>query len=118
MKCFKHSTDAVAVCVYCGRATCKDCIISLTAPQVVCSHECAAALANDAKAVQLLLYKSTQSTKASAFYCYLTSALSGAAAITAWFMLPSPFLILFTGGCAAVLLASGVWYSLASRKQS
>jgi hypothetical protein len=25
-------------------------------------------------------------------------------------MLPSPFLILFTAGCAVVLLASGIWY--------
>jgi hypothetical protein len=118
MKCFNHSTDAVAVCAYCGRAMCKECILSPTAPQLVCSTNCATALAQDAKAVRLLLDKSTQTTKASAFYCYLTSALSAGAAVTAWFMLPSPFLILFTAACAVVLLASGVWYTVASSNQS
>jgi hypothetical protein len=33
-------------------------------------------------------------------------------------MLPSPFLILFTGACAVVLLASGIWYGRGAKKHS
>jgi hypothetical protein len=63
-----------------------------------------------------LLQKSVQSLRASAFYCYLCGGLSAAAAVVAWFMLPSSFLILFTSACAVVLIASGTWYTLASRR--
>jgi hypothetical protein len=117
MRCFKHATDAIAVCSYCGRAVCLDCVTSPNASRIVCSAECAAGLAENERALQTLLQKSVQSLKASAFYCYLCGGLSAAAAVVAWFMLPSSFLILFTGACAIVLFASGFWYTLASQKQ-
>lgn len=118
MKCFKHMTDAIAVCSYCGRAMCADCITSLAAARMVCSAECATSLAQNERALQSLLQKSVQSLKASAFYCYLCGGLSAGAAVVAWFMLPSSFLILFTGACAVVLFACGIWYTLVSRKQN
>jgi len=68
--------------------------------------------------MQLVLQRSAQSARASAFYCYVTAGLSAAAAVVAWFMLPSPFLILFTAGCALVLLISGIWHGRAARKQN
>jgi hypothetical protein len=67
--------------------------------------------------MQRILQQGAQSAKASAFYCYLCGGLSAAAGVVAWFMLPSPFLMLFTGGCALVLMASGVWYSRIARGQ-
>jgi len=119
MKCFKHNTvDAVAVCTYCGRALCADCVPSQTAARIACSTRCEAALLHSEEAVKLLLHKSVQSAKASAFYCYLTAGLSAAAAVAAWFMLPSPFLIYFTGACALVLFAAGYWYGRVARKQT
>jgi hypothetical protein len=118
MKCFKHKTDAVAVCAYCGRAMCEACVISSSAPRMTCSTDCASALARDERAMQSILQKSVQSLKASAFYCYLCGGLSAAAAVVAWFMLPSPFLIFFTGACAIALIAAGVWYTVISRKQN
>ena len=84
---------------------------------MVCSADCATALVREEQGMQSILQKSVQSLKASAFYCYLCGGLSAGAAIVAWFMLPSPFLILFTGACAVVLFASGIWYTLVSRKQ-
>jgi hypothetical protein len=117
MKCFKHnSIDAVAVCAYCGRALCPDCVPPPSTGRIACSTECAAALTTNVNALQLLLDKSAQSAQASAFYCYLTSALSAGAAVAAWFMLPSPFLICFTGACALVLFAAGWWYGRVARK--
>ena len=119
MKCFKHNTsDAVAVCVYCGRALCPDCVPAPNAARVVCSTECGSNLAREGKTLQMLVDKSAQSARASAFYCYLTSGLSAAAAVAAWFMLPSPFLIYFTGACALVLAAAGFWYGRVARKHA
>jgi len=77
---------------------------------MVCSSPCADALARNENVMQTLLQRGAQSAKASAFYCYLCGGLSAIAAVVAWFMLPSTFLILFTAGCALVLLLSGFWY--------
>jgi hypothetical protein len=118
MNCFKHSTEAVAVCAYCGRGVCGECITLPNAPRIVCSTDCAAALTRDDRAMQLILEKSVQSLKASAVYCYLSGGLSAAAAVLAWFMLPSPFLIFFTGACAVALIASGIWYTRIAKKQT
>lgn len=111
MKCLKHTgKDAVAVCAYCGRAVCSECISVPNAARIVCSDTCAQALARSDHALEAILNQSLRSARASAFYCYLCAALSAGAAVVAWFMLPSMFLILFTGGCAVVLLLSGIWY--------
>lgn len=118
MKCFqRNAAEAVAVCADCGKAICRDCIASPTAARMVCSNAGASALAREGKVIQMLLDKSAQNERASAFYCYLTAALSAAAAIAAWFILPSPFLIYFTGGCAVVLAAAGFWYGRGARQQ-
>ena len=118
MKCFEHSAiDAVAVCAYCGKALCADCAKRESSKRMACSSECATALAKEDSALYLLVQKSSQSLKANALYCYLSGGLSAAAAVGAWYMLPSPFLIYFTAACAIVLIASGAWYSFSARKQ-
>jgi hypothetical protein len=83
---------------------------------MVCSGECGEALSRGERGMELILRNSMQSAQASAFYCYLCGALSAGAAVAAWRMLPSPFLIWFTAGCAVALIASGVWYSRIARK--
>jgi hypothetical protein len=84
---------------------------------MVCSTACADALARAQAAVQTLFQQGRRNAQASALYCFLGAILSGTGAIVAWYMLPSPFLIIFTGGCALVLLLSGVWYARAAGKQ-
>ncbi|HLH57212.1 MAG TPA: hypothetical protein VKY92_26770 [Verrucomicrobiae bacterium] len=117
MKCFKHNAaEAVAVCAYCGRALCVECAGKPATSRAACSEACANALEKTEHAIHSILQQSMRSAQASAFYCYLCAGLSGAAAVVAWFMLPSPFLILFTGGCAVVLIISGLWYGRAARK--
>lgn len=118
MKCFKHPNDAVGVCSYCGRAMCNECVTLPKAPRLTCSVECLGALARSDGIMQVLLDKSAQTARASAFYCYLTAGLSAAGAVAAWFLLPSPFLICFTGGCALVMFASGIWYSRTAKRTS
>lgn len=116
MKCFKHTKEAIAICPYCGRALCSDCIPSPQATRLVCSDACSSALERNERTLQRLLDKSAQTSRASAFYCYLCGGLSAAAAVVAWFMLPSPFLILFTGATAVVLIVSGFWYGRGSKR--
>jgi hypothetical protein len=69
------------------------------------------------QAMELILQKSVQSARASAFYSYLCGGLSLAGAVGAWFYLPVPFLVWFTAGCSLVFVASGFWYSRIARKQ-
>jgi hypothetical protein len=119
MKCLKHdSVDAVAVCAYCGRALCRQCILNAEAPRLACSSACAEAMSRGEKALEAILQQNARSAQASAFYCYLCGGLSATAAVVAWFLLPSTFLILFTAGAALVLLLSGIWYSQAARKRN
>jgi hypothetical protein len=118
VKCAEHQAEAIGICAYCGRALCAACAKPSESRRLVCSPECAAALARDDQAMQLLLRKATQSAQASAFYCYLCGALSLGAGIAAHFLLPLPFLVYFTVACGVVFVLSGAWYSWTARKQS
>src|SRR5471030_2803152 len=116
MKCLTHNSEAVGICAYCGRALCADCAKPGTAERMTCSDNCATALARNDQALQLILQKSLQSARASAFYSYLCGGLSAAGAVGAYFYLPVPFLIWFTTGCSVVCIASGIWYGRIARK--
>jgi hypothetical protein len=118
MKCQAHQTEAIAVCAYCGRALCADCAKPSVTQRMVCSDHCAASLTSDDRAMELVLQKSLQSARASAFYSYLCGGLSAAAAVGAYFCLPSPFLIYFTAGCSVVFIASGIWFGRIAKKQN
>lgn len=118
MKCPAHQSEATGMCAYCGRAMCAECGKFAAGQRFVCSEPCAAAMARADAAVELLLRKSLQTARASAFYSYLCGGLSAAGAVGAWFYLPAPFLIWFTAGCSVVFVASGVWYSRIARKQN
>jgi len=116
MKCSPHQAEASAVCAYCGRALCSECAKPSATQRVVCSEMCDAALTRTDLALQLILQKSLQSARASAFYSYLCGGLSAAGAVGAWFYLPVPFLVWFTAGCSVVFIASGIWYGRIARK--
>jgi hypothetical protein len=85
---------------------------------MVCSSDCGTALTRAHQAMHMILQRSVQSARANAFYCYVSGGRSAAAAVVAWFMLPSPFLILFTGACAVVLTASGIWCGRCAKRQT
>ncbi len=85
---------------------------------MVCSEKCDAALTRNDRALELILQKSLQSARASAFYSYLCGGLSAAGAVGAYFYLPVPFLVWFTAGCSVVFIASGIWYGRIARKNS
>lgn len=116
MKCTAHNSEAVAVCAWCGRALCPVCARPSPSQRMVCSDDCAAALTREAHAINLILHKSLQNSRASAFYSYLCGALSAGGAVGAWFYFQVPFLIWFCAGCAVVFAASGTWYAWIARK--
>ena len=116
MKCPAHNAEAIGVCAWCGRAMCAVCGKSSETRRMVCSDDCAAALAREAKAMESILQKSLQNAGASAFYSFLCSALSAAGAVGASFYLQVPFLIWFCAGCAVVFAASGFWFARIARK--
>jgi hypothetical protein len=96
--------------MYCGRALCPACIASPGAGRLVCSGECRTALERNERVMQLLLDTSVQNASASAVYFYLCGGLSAGAAVAAWFVLPSPFLICFTAACALVCFTAGFFH--------
>ena len=118
MKCAAHSSEAIAVCAYCGRALCVECAKASAMQRMVCSDHCAAALTRNDQALELILQKSLQTARASAFYSYLCGGLSAAGAVGAYFYLPVPFLVCFTAGCSLVFLAAGIWYGRIARKNN
>lgn len=118
MHCLKHAARAIGICSYCGRALCRDCVTLPPTARLVCSAECDKALGREVITIQLLLDKNAQNARASAFYCYLTAGLSAASSVAAWYLLPSPFLISFTGACALVLSIAGFWYGRVARQSN
>ena len=116
MKCSAHHAEAVAVCSWCGKALCPDCAKPSASQRMICSDACAAALDRQTKALDLVLQKSLQSTRASAFYYFLCALLTAAGGVGAWYYLPSPFLIWFCAGASVVFIASGAWYLWIARK--
>lgn len=118
MKCAVHQNEAVGVCAYCGRGLCASCVKPAVTNRLVCSENCSAALTQADRALAMILQKSFQSARASAFYSYLCGGLSAAGAVGAYYYLPVPFLVWFTAGCSLVFLASGCWYSRIAKKQA
>jgi predicted nucleic acid-binding Zn ribbon protein len=117
MKCTAHHSEAVAICAYCGRAVCADCVKPSPTNRAVCSENCSAALERGDKAMEMILQKSFQTARASAFYSYLCGGLSAAGAVAAHFYLPVTFLVWFTAGCSVVFIASGIWYGRIAKQQ-
>ena len=117
VKCAEHQVEAIGICAYCGRAVCARCTRPSEMTRLVCSADCAAALYRNDQALLLLLQKSVQNARASAFYCYLCGALSLGAAVAAHFILPLPFLVYFAAASGIVFVVSGIWYGWTAKKQ-
>lgn len=115
MKCATHNSEAVGVCVHCGRALCAVCAPPVSAQRLTCSENCATALAQNEKALAALLQKHQQSARINAFFYLLCGALSIAGAVGANYYLPSPFLIWFCAGCGAVFTVAGIWLARSAR---
>ncbi|MGO8699705.1 MAG: hypothetical protein ACLQVY_18550 [Limisphaerales bacterium] len=116
MRCLRHDLEAVGVCAWCGRALCRQCADVAAASRLSCAEGCASALARQERAAELLMEKSVQTARANSVNYYLCGILSAGATVAAWFWLPSPLLMWFTGASAAALIFSGAWLGRVARK--
>jgi len=116
MKCAAHQGEAVGVCAWCGRAVCAVCGKPSESRRLVCSDDCSSALARESRAMDLILRKSVQSARASAFYSFLCGALSAGGAVGAWHYMFPAFLIWFCAGCSVVFFASGLVFAAIARR--
>ncbi len=117
MKCPTHNSEAIGICAYCGRAICEKCA-KPSGRRLTCLTGCAEALARNEQALELILQKSLQNARASAYYYYLCAAACAAGSVGAWHYLPAPFLVWFMAGCSGVFVITGLWYGYLARKQS
>src|SRR5947207_14342713 len=81
MKCEAHSSEATAVCTYCGRALCPQCASATSSPRISCSEACADALLQADRAINLVLTKHIQGARITAYYLYILGAIFVAVAI-------------------------------------
>lgn len=116
MKCPRHEVEAIGVCAWCGRALCPQCAGASAVSRLACAEGCAAALARQERALESLVEKSVQTARANSVNYYLCGVLSAGATVAAWFWLPSPLLMWFTGATAVALIFSGVWLGRVARK--
>src|SRR5438046_10554486 len=88
MKCEAHSSEATAVCTYCGRALCPQCERATSSPRIACSEACADALAKADRAINLVLTKHIQGARITAYYLYILGAIFVAAGIYRYLLYP------------------------------
>jgi hypothetical protein len=117
MRCQQHDLDAVGVCAWCGRGVCRKCVEGAGPLRLTCSPDCATALARQAGVLESLLERSRQTARANSVNYYVSGAVAAGATIAAWFWLPSPLLMWFTGVSAAALMVSGFWLGRVARKK-
>src|SRR5207245_3059827 len=84
MKCEAHSSEATAVCTYCGRALCPQCERATSSPRIACSEACADALAKADRAINLVLTKHIQGARITAYYLYILGAILVAVGISGY----------------------------------
>jgi hypothetical protein len=116
VKCLRHDLDAIGICAYCGRALCRQCAPGSGPARLTCEDGCAAALARNERSLDFLLEKSLQSARANSVYYYVCGVLSAGATVAAWYWLPVPLLMWFTGASSVALIFSGFWFGRVARK--
>jgi hypothetical protein len=118
MKCEPHSSEAAAVCAYCGRALCSQCQRATSTPRIACSATCAEALAKADRAIQLTLGKSVQQAQATAFGSYVIGILSIVFALYGHHVYPQMARCnSLLGAFGVILIIWGFWFHSVSRKK-
>src|SRR5262245_60654354 len=98
MKCPTHTdTEAVAICVHCGRAMCSGCTKRSGGGRLVCSAECAAASQRLDEIAFSTVRKNSQVSRVLALFCYAVCALFSVMAIFSY-LRHQPLLGMFVGG--------------------
>ena len=117
MKCEAHSSEATAVCTYCGRALCPQCDHATSSPRIACSEACADALAKADRAINLVLTKHIQGARITAYYLYILGAIFVAVGIYGYILYPRMRVVHpMAAACGIALIAFGFsFHRLAKR---
>ena len=112
MKCFNHSdSDAVATCVNCGKAICRQCCISTAKGRLVCSTSCEESAQNAEESLSLVRTKTDRQNRVNGMLSALTGTAFGLFGVFTLFrsrhFLPLSILLF---GMMVVLVAAGLWY--------
>lgn len=117
MKCELHSTEATAVCTYCGRALYPQCDRATSSPRIACSEACADALAKADRAINLVLTKHIQSARITAYYLYIVGAIFVAVGIYGYILYPHMRVVHpMAAACGIALIAFGFSFHRLSNK--
>ncbi len=78
MRCYNHSDiEAVATCLGCGKAMCKDCCQTRESGIILCSESCQARVENGIEALNLIRSKTLTQSKVTGFFCIIAAAVMG-----------------------------------------
>lgn len=121
MKCSNHNqTDAVATCVFCGRALCPSCVTQSATGRIVCSPACSSMLAVTEAELKNVNEKINEGTKRIIYFAFgfgLIFAGTGmyefieARSSGAW------FLTIFSGGMGLMMIIYSISAALMLRKK-
>ena len=107
MKCFNHSqTDAVAVCMNCGKALCPGCVTKSDSGKIRCSESCSAAILAMEQTWEILKRRSTKGHRTNGYFTLGTGFVFGFFAGLAILVKEWP-LVLFLGSISAIFIVTG-----------
>ena len=117
MKCEAHSSEATAVCTYCGRALCPECERVTSSPRTACSQACADALAKADRAMDLVLTKHIQGARITAYYLYILGVIFLAVGIYGYILYPRLRVVHpMAAACGVALIAFGFSFHRLSKR--
>ena len=119
MKCYNHKdSEAVAVCVHCGRAICLSCAKTSASERFICSSVCAAASEQMENFILVTRNKSVRGSYMTACFALGMGLVFAASAIFLYQELRSFPLTVFVGGSSMALVIGGLgllWVAMRKR---
>jgi hypothetical protein len=78
MRCYDHSDhEAIAICMGCGKALCKDCIELNNTDVVVCSEKCGSIVNDQLEMIRKIRKKTLTQNKVSGVFCIIAGIVFG-----------------------------------------
>jgi len=119
MKCYIHKeTEAVAVCVHCGRAVCTACATPSQSGRLVCSPPCATAIKQMEDFIGSTRHKTTRSARFNMYFCIGLGVVFLVFAIASYFDIHSWPLTGFVGAAGIGFILRGAGYSRVVRRDT
>lgn len=108
MKCYTHKdTDAVAVCVNCGKALCNTCATLSLSGRLVCSPGCSAASKQLEDFIVSTHHKAVRGARVTSYFCCGVGVILVLSAIAFYFDVQSwPLTVFVAASGIAFLIAS------------